>query len=395
MARFKLGHVGRLQRRGFCRFGAAQVRLGLQILCLLFLPCLAVQAGEIVVAQVAPKTGPLGPNGIGNYIGAKAVFDDVNARGGIHGQKIRFVYEDDKYQPAETIRLLNLVGARDRPVLFVNLLGSANVAAVLKDQTLEKLGVPAVGVTPGVESLRSPGSPLIFHTQAGDKLQLERAVAHLSTVGIESLGVVYQDNPFGHSGLAYVEDSAKRLGLKLLGRVAVKVGADDLNHAAVELKATNAQAYIMVLASNSGAAFVRDVRNSGDRTLIYGMSYVSVADVIEKAGAKAAEGVALTQVTPNTFSEGSGIVRSFRALMLRQAPKEVPTQLNFIGYLAARAAVDALQRAGTSITPATVANALKAVRIDENGYTLDFTKGNIGSSYVNIGMIDRRGRLVF
>lgn len=40
---------------------------------------------EIVVAQVSPTAGPLAVTARGNYEGAKAYFDTVNAQGGIHG----------------------------------------------------------------------------------------------------------------------------------------------------------------------------------------------------------------------------------------------------------------------------------------------------------------------
>src|SRR5437764_13427801 len=63
-------------------------------------------ASELVVAQVGPMTGPLGPNGVANYLGAKACFDSVNAHDGINGAKIRFVREDDRYKADETLRLL-------------------------------------------------------------------------------------------------------------------------------------------------------------------------------------------------------------------------------------------------------------------------------------------------
>jgi len=89
-----------------------------------------------------------------------ALADGVDARGGLFGARIRFVGEDDRYKPEETLRLLETVARRDRPLAFVNLLGSADVAAVLKDGLLDRLAVPAIGVTPGAQNLRRPGQPL-------------------------------------------------------------------------------------------------------------------------------------------------------------------------------------------------------------------------------------------
>ena len=106
---------------------------------LLALPLHMAHAQDVVVAHVGPMSGPLAGNGIANYEGAKAYFDQVNAQGGINGQKIRLVREDDQYKADETIRLVQEVAKRDRPAAFINLLGSANVTAMFKDKTFDKV----------------------------------------------------------------------------------------------------------------------------------------------------------------------------------------------------------------------------------------------------------------
>lgn len=58
------------------------IALGFMALC--------AHGAELVIAQVAPFSGPLGANGSANYVGAKACFDQVNAEGGIGGHTIDF-----------------------------------------------------------------------------------------------------------------------------------------------------------------------------------------------------------------------------------------------------------------------------------------------------------------
>jgi len=355
-----------------------------------------VQAAEIVVAQVGPMTGPLAVNGVANYLGAKAYFDQLNAEGGINGNKIRFIREDDQYKPDETIRLLSAVAERDKPIAFINLLGSANVSAVLKDKTIDRLAVPVVGVTPGADSLRNPGSPWIFHTHASDNAQLKRMLTHLSTLGLNRIAVVYQDLPFGKGGMAFIDENVGPLKMTVTGRVAVPPAADDLKPAAVQLAKAGAQAYLMILAPNSGTAMIRDVRSSGDATPIYGLSYVPVKGIVEKGGLTAAVGVALAQITPNAATSTTGITRQFHAAMDKYAPQGTDhSQLHLVGYLAARVTAEGIRRAGANPTPEKLAAALRNVKMDLGGYTVDFAGGNVGSQFVDIGVIDRNGRLMY
>src|SRR5215510_12791412 len=92
------------------------------LICLCAGSCIA-GAGQLLVAQISPFTGPLSINGIANYEGARACIEETNATGGVNGNTLKFVHEDDQYKPEETIRLLREVAARDKPVAFINLLG--------------------------------------------------------------------------------------------------------------------------------------------------------------------------------------------------------------------------------------------------------------------------------
>jgi hypothetical protein len=128
------------------------------------------------------------------------------------------------------------------------------------------------------------------------------------------------------------------------------------------------------------------------------MSYLPVKGLTDKVPNGGYSGIALAQVTPNVDSNVSGLVREFHATMDKYAPSGTDhSQLHLIGYMAARVTVEGLRRAGPSPTPERLAAALKQVRTDLGGYIVDFTgdANNVGSSYVNIGVVTRNGRLMY
>src|SRR3954471_13232281 len=85
------------------------------------------QPREIVVAQVAPFTGPQGPTGKGLRAGIQLYFDHVNETGGINGARIKFISKDDAYKPEETVRLFRETIAAERPAAFIATVGTANI----------------------------------------------------------------------------------------------------------------------------------------------------------------------------------------------------------------------------------------------------------------------------
>ena len=71
----------------------------------------------------AAAFGSVGP-------GAKAYFDYVNAKGGVHGRKIEYRFYDDAYNPAQTVQLTRKLVEQDRVFAIFNALGTANNLAV-------------------------------------------------------------------------------------------------------------------------------------------------------------------------------------------------------------------------------------------------------------------------
>ena len=360
-------------------------RLALPVLLAACLAGPPAAAGEVVLAHVGPFSGPLGVNGLANLEGAKACIADANAAGGINGNILRLVERDDEYKPEKTIALMRAAAQGDKPVAFLNLLGSANASALLKDGTLDSLKIPVVGVTPGADVLRSPGSPWMFHVHASDNAQLARIVQHLATIGIQRIAVAYQDIPFGRGGMEFIQGVARKAGVAIARSVAVPSAGEDFSAIASDLRASNAQAYVMILVPNSGAAFVAQVRGAGDATPVYGMSYVPVKGLIDKAGAahddgdqrsgrripqRAAHavGIGLAQVTPNTDSASSALIRQFRSAMERHAPAGTArTQLHLVGYLNCRVLIEGLRHAGGAPTPDSLRGALQKLRVELGG----------------------------
>lgn len=362
---------------------------------LLVATTMRVSASDLVVVQISPLSGMAGEFGMALFAGAKACFDSVNSQGGINGEKIRFIAEDDKFNPVETIRLMRASALRNQPLAFLNMTLGPQSETILNDGVLDQLKIPVIGIQPGSEDLRSPGNPWLFHTGSGDNTQLQRVMSHLSTIGLTKLAVVYQNTPFGKSGIAYVDKFAGASKVEIVGRLAIPMGQEDMKGPARDLLDHGAQAYLMILAPNSASSLIRDVRALGDHTPMYGMSYLSVGEVLTKTSRSQAAGIGLAQVTPNPSTLNSGLTRGFHKAMRLSSPETINyTQAHLFGYIAARTTVEALRRAGPAPNPARVAAALRQLKVDFGGYLVDFSSGkNSGSNFSDIAVIDSSGKL--
>ena len=73
------------------------------------------------------------------------------------------------------------------------------------------------------------------------------------------------------------------------------------------------------------------------------------------------------------------------------------SSMQMIGYVNARVTGEAIRRAGPNPTPDKVADALRQLRVDLGGYVVDFPAygKNVGAEFVDIGVVDSRGKLMY
>ena len=62
---------------------------------------------EIVIGTATDLSGVTAVQGVNNSDAIRMAFDDVNAKGGVHGRKIRYVVEDMQYQVPRAVQAMN------------------------------------------------------------------------------------------------------------------------------------------------------------------------------------------------------------------------------------------------------------------------------------------------
>src|SRR5258708_31083830 len=101
-------------------------------------------AKEIVVVQVAAVPGAQAQSGKAIRAGIRLYVNHINESGVLGADKIKFVSYDDAYKADETVRLVKESIAKDSPMAFVGVLGTANNEAIIKDGVLAKANIPLV-----------------------------------------------------------------------------------------------------------------------------------------------------------------------------------------------------------------------------------------------------------
>jgi len=371
--------------------GAALVLLGS-----LGMWCAPLLAAELVVAQIALLSGVLASTGKQMVLGGQIYFESVNAKGGVHGARIKHVVLDDAYKVDETVRLTREVLARGDVVALFGFAGTANVGKLLSDGVLDAGGIALVAPYTGGELLRSPFNPWIFHVRAGYADEAEHMVKQVTTLGMRRVAVMYQDDAFGKAGLAGVEAALASRQLKLAVAAPYERNTDKVDEAVRLINASDAQAVIMISVNRSTAAFAKRYREAGGGAQLYNISVVDPAELVKLAGLQNVHGLGISQVVPYPYSPNLAVVREYQAALKKYAPQESVNYTSFEEFLGAKVLVEGLRRAGPNPTRAKVLKALESLeRLDLGGSTVAYSASNrIGSRSVEVTVIGGSGRLI-
>jgi ABC-type branched-subunit amino acid transport system substrate-binding protein len=352
-------------------------------------------AQEITLGQVGPFTVIPVPDAPEINAGIQAYIKSANAAGGVRGNKLGFFQLDDRYSGEGFVEQFGKAMER-KPVVLLSPIGSGAIGSLLKDKLLDKSDVVVMNAIPGAESFRSPGHPRLFHIRAGDKQQIEKIVHHARTLGTTRMSVLYQDLAIGTSGWAMAEEAAKAEGgMDLKG---IKSGPDApvLAAAAAQVAKLEPQSVLVVGAPRFMADGVAALRKAGVSQSLFVLSYVPAGLLVKLAGADGARGVGIAQTYPNPNGITLPLQREFQSAMKAAYPElKSYTSFHLEGYLSARVVAEAIKRSKErEITAASLERALRSAgEMDFGGFRVDFSKGNIGSRWVDIGVVTLDGKL--
>lgn len=358
------------------------------------LPARAAEPAEIVVGQIGPFTVLPAPDPRELNEGFKACFAEINARGGINGRKVSLFELDDAYS-LDGFRKQLAAALERKPLALLSPIGSATLKGALDARLFDDADIVVLNAVPGAEVLRAPGHPKLFHIRAGDRQQIQKIVTHAKTLAIKSMGVLYQDIPIGTSGFAAAQEAAAQLGDIQVAGFKAPAEPEAIAQAAKALAGAGVQSGLVVGPPKFIGDGIAALRRAGVSQQLFTLSYMPGPALVKAAG-DGARGVGIAQTFPNPMGVSLPLQREFRAAMKKSFPQLTAyTSFHLEGYITARVFAEAARRAHR-LAPEGIAQALREMgEYDLGGFRVNFARSNVGSSFVDIGVVMADGKLLY
>ncbi len=349
-------------------------------------PNRAASADRILIGQSAALSGPAGELGTQFKLGAELCFNRVNQQGGVAGRMLELRSLDDGYEPQRSLQNTRALIDAGALALFGYVGTAPSLAALPVASAAQRLFFAPFT---GSEAVRIPFNPMAFHLRASYVDETQAIVKHLTSVGLQRIGVFYQNDGDGKAGLLGIARA-----LKLQYQTPAGIGVVERNSVAVDaavktILAGKPDAIVQISTYRSCAAFVRAARQAGFEGVFYNISLVSAQALAQELGPDA-RGVVVSQVMPFPFTPTTRIAGEFLAVGQEAlGPRFAPGYTSMEGYVAAKTLVEGIRRATGNLTTASLSAGLESLRdFDMGGFRIDFSPDrHVGSRFIELTIL--------
>lgn len=319
-----------------------------------------VTSSEIVIGTVTDLSGVTAVQGVNNSDAIRMVFDEVNAKGGIHGRKIKYIVEDSQYTVPRAVQAMNKLLNNDDIFLALDDGGTPMNDANMPAQFAK--GVPNVFPLTAARSMYEPYNKLKFGQFASYYDQMRSAVKYFAEKrGRKAFCVMYQDSDFGKDVLAGVEAQTAAMGMKVVATTAHRPTDTDFNANVSKLKDAGCDAIMMGTIVRDTNIIIQNVRKLGWNVDLVGQ-FASYDTAVASLPGGAAEGFFC--MTPALYAypdDPRPAVQAFAKKYKDRFGRD-PNFHGEVGYTAANVVVLALTNAGQDLTTDSFIKAIEGIK---------------------------------
>ncbi len=250
----------------------------------------ALAAGTIRIGALFSVTGPASFLGEPEKKSLEMLVKDLNAKGGVKGNKIELFIEDTQGDATKAMQLATKLIKNDKVVAIIGPSITGDTMAIIP--LVEKEQIPLVSCAAGVK-ITDPVKKWVFKTPANDHVAGEKLLEYLAAKKQKNLALLTVSDAYGQSGREQLKALAAKKGFTVVADELYSPKDTDMTAQLTKIKGTKADALICWGTNPGPAVVTRNVKQLGMKIPLYQSHGVASKKYIELAGVEASEGVTL------------------------------------------------------------------------------------------------------
>ncbi len=271
---------------------------------------------DIKIGVAGPFTGPNATYGDQYWHGATQAAEDINAAGGINGEKIKLVQGDDACEPKQAVAVANRLVDQDKVIAVVGHFCSSST--IPASEVYDEAGI--IAITPGSTNpqVTERGMTLrgMFRMCGRDDQQGVVAGDYIVDVlKAKKVAVIHDKDTYGQ-GLADATKAAlEKRGVKEVLYEGLTRGEKDFNALVTKIRASGAEVVYFGGLHPEAGPLVRQMREQGLTAKFMSDDGIVTDELVTTAGGpQYTKGVLMTfGADPRLIPDGKAVVEKFRA----------------------------------------------------------------------------------
>ncbi len=247
----------------------------------------AFAEGTIKVGALLAVTGPASFLGAPEAKTLEMLVSQINAKGGIDGNKVELVIKDTGASPEKAISFAKQLIEEEKVFAIIGPSTSGESMAV---KNIAEAGKTILLSCAAAEQIVVPVSKYVFKTPQMDRDAVIRIFQQMKKMGVSNIGVLSSNTGFGKAGKDQIEKLAPEHGIKIIVNEVYDKAATDLTAEVTKIKAASVQALVNWSIEPAQAIVIKNARQIGMTIPIFQSHGFGNINYVKAAGT-AAEGV--------------------------------------------------------------------------------------------------------
>jgi branched-chain amino acid transport system substrate-binding protein len=266
---------------------------------------------DITIAVAGPMTGSEAAFGEQFKRGAAKAIEDINAKGGVLGQKLTLIQGDDACDPKQARSVAEEIASKKAVFVVGHFCSGSSIPA---SEVYQENGILQISPASTNPTFTERGLPNVFRTCGRDDNQGKIAAGYVAAKQKGKVVGIIQDKSSYGKGLAdEFKKALNAAGIKEVFYEAITAGEKD--YSALVTKAKAAKVDILYLGGykTEGGLIVRQLRDQGMKTTLMGGDALVTEEYWAITG-PAGEGTMMTfSPDPRLLPQNADLVKFFRA----------------------------------------------------------------------------------
>jgi branched-chain amino acid transport system substrate-binding protein len=292
-------------------FSACCVMFGSVISCGVMPSSLVRAAEPITIGAVLPLSGDAARWGIPPRNAAELAIDEINGAGGIDGQTLRLMAEDDRCQPADGVAAFNkIMAAVTTPVILGAVCSSSTLAIAPLAEASKTVLISPASTSPKVTN----AGDFVFRVISSGSLRGKVFAEYLyHERGLRRLAIMYINNEGGIGGSSSFKAQFAQLGGTIVREETYEQGVTDVRAQLTRIRDTNAEGVLVGSYPSDTVLALRQARELQLKLpLFFTTEAVQNPDVLRDAG-DAANGAVYILAAPPSGQAPDAFDRAYEA----------------------------------------------------------------------------------